>query len=234
MLPAVLIIPLPTVTEQNCRNLKFMMSMVKSRCQLIAEGFDCKPLHPEVLHMLYASSHVSGRCSPIPRLWHQTRVKAAGVLETPRKHSLLRLKWLHEVSSSGVFWWSNCCGWKSRGGRIRMNRELLMALCWHFSVRKDRKTQSRNKDEQKGLTPYVRFIKEIRVTASATWCYHVWQTKGWWRMIKYFVDISPDISTLWKPNVCGIAIRGIAAVKTLDLGLRFGLDWSKICKMCIV
>lgn len=48
-----------------------------------------------------------------------------------------------------------------------MNRELLMALCWHFSVRKDRKTQSRNKDEQKGLTPYVRFIKEIRVTASA-------------------------------------------------------------------
>lgn len=41
-----------------------------------------------------------------------------------------------------------------------------MPLWWHFSVRKDRKTK------QKGLTPYTKLIKQMHVTASATWCYH--------------------------------------------------------------
>lgn len=44
-----------------------------------------------------------------------------------------------------------------------------MALWW-LPVRK---TQGGSKDEQKGLTPYMRLIKEIHVIASATWCYHV-------------------------------------------------------------
>lgn len=48
-----------------------------------------------------------------------------------------------------------------------------MALWWHLSVRKARKTQSRNKDKQKGLAPYMGLIKEMHVTASATWYYHV-------------------------------------------------------------
>lgn len=69
MPPAVLIISLPTVTEKNYRHLKFIMSMVKSQCQLIAEGFGCKLLHPEVLHMLHVLSHVPVWCSLIQRFW---------------------------------------------------------------------------------------------------------------------------------------------------------------------
>lgn len=182
------------------------MSMVKSQYQLTAEGFNCKPLHLEVLHMLYALSMsqddaVSSRDSGASS-WYQTRVKAVVVLGTPRKHSLLRLKWLHEVCSCGVFSWSICYGWKSRRGG-----ELLMALWWHFSVTKDRTTQSRNKDKQKGLTPFIRLIKEMNVIAFATRCYHVWRTKGWW-------SASPDISAQI-PKIGGIAIFGIAGVKTL-------------------
>lgn len=73
----------------------------------------------------------------------------------------------------------------------------------------------------------MRLIKEMHVTASATWCYHVWQSKGWWRMMKCFTQYPPDIAALWKPKICGISLLGIAGVKTLDLDLRFELDWSE-------
>lgn len=45
------------------------------------------------------------------------------------------------------------------------------------------------------------------------------------RMMKCFIEYPPDIFAL--NQICEITILGIAGVKTLDLDLRFELDWSK-------